>query len=111
MRAHDKSDPRKDRDALIPSWKEAAFPEGNETGDNDDTEIHVTIERVEWIEERVAPDGARHRQKRSLRARKTAVRLNLRWLLVGSIIAGAMLYKPDLAEPLLKLFKIMIRAG
>jgi hypothetical protein len=125
MRAQDKLDPSQGRHRVtpadkatsappakqtIPSWEEAEFPAVNGTADNDNIAIHVTIERVEWIEERVGPDGATWQQRRSLRARK-AVRMNSRWLLVGLIVGGAIIYKPDLAELLLKLFKIMIRAG
>jgi hypothetical protein len=126
MRARDKFDPRTGRNEVSPAdeaapappvkqtvapWEEAELPAGNGTADNDNTEIQVTIERIEWIEERVGPDGTARRQRRSLRARKTAVRVNVRWLLVGLIAGGAIIYKPELAEPLLKLFKIMIRAG
>jgi hypothetical protein len=112
MRAQDKLDPSQGRNRVsIPSWDKAAVPDVNGTADNDNADIHVTIERVEWIEERVGPDGTARQQKRSLRARKTAVRLNVRWLLAGLIAGGAIIYKPELAEPLLKLFKLMIRAG
>ena len=112
MRARDKFDPRTGRNEVSPADEAAPAPPVKQTvADNDNTEIQVTIERIEWIEERVGPDGTARQQRRTLRARKTAVRLNLRWLLVGLIVGGAIIYKPELAEPLLKLFKIMIRAG